>query len=279
MGTRIIGTLLVALVTALSSAALAGPPTLRQIAAKLSDHVDCDGSRSSTLVEQQLTRDERGFLRRERKRIVPLLVKGKPSRAAAAILAFLGERHALPTLRRWFLAARWFYGWESNSPSVFAHAQYRDHACFERAILRLAQRKSLALRLTPAEIRALVDEYRRRPSQAPLYLLYRFATHEARTLVLAEMRRGARKRDLACLVLHHFLGRGANEATIRRELGQPDQRDAATWRYRCDDGAELRLVFRGGALRQLLLFNWHHSGQTLVRQLAHAPTRDERVLA
>lgn len=271
MHTRTAAFVLAALLTTLNPQALVAAPSLRVVIEKLSDHVDCEQGSATRFVEQELSREEQAFLRRERRRIVDQLLKGKPSRAAAAIFAFLGERRAWPTLRRWFLSARWFYGWESNSPNILHAAQYRDHLCYERAMRGLLGQKKLTLRLTPAEIRALRDEYRRRPSKAVLYLLSRFAPADARALVLAEMRQRA-KRDLACLVLHHFLRRGSSEPAIVKAIGRPNRREASTWHYRCAGGVELSLVFSHRALQRLVLVNWHGTGRTLVRELSQGTT-------
>ncbi len=117
---------------------------------------------------------DQAFLKTHAGKVRPRMraaLKADGSARAAFVLGLLGDREALPELRKRFLETREFYSWESSLPDVLSAQQYPRHHAYEQAVVAItgAERAALAKRARAGDYAALYVLHRDAPQAiAPL---------------------------------------------------------------------------------------------------------------
>lgn len=204
--------------------------------------------------------DDEAFLREHRERVLDqlrprLAEEGSP--LAALLLGMLRDAAAVDDLRRHFVGAVEFYGWETSYPDELADGQFPRHHAYEQALTAITG-------LPLAEALPLPDEDRdallARKDPAALYTLHRLRPEEARIAVLNDFRtRGPRMgRFYGAITIHNagMLQPGTTASDAADLLGPPDRTEGETWSYETDGlvaPMTMVLVFEDGGLAETRL--------------------------
>ena len=167
------------------------------------------------------------------------------SRLAALLLGWLGDKRALPELRRRLLTESDSYGWETSFPTLFSEGENRGYHAYSRAIERLTgQPLEEAVHLNAAELSSLIERADHGDDTA-LILLYRLAPEVAREMVFESFREFRQSCFAAGNTIRTYglLAPGTERSKVVDLLGPPD-RPGTTPVYCCGNEG-FRVVFDG----------------------------------
>ncbi|MFP4499994.1 MAG: hypothetical protein ACLFTT_03245 [Candidatus Hydrogenedentota bacterium] len=207
------------------SAGVAGPEGLCVQLGALTESYD------QPFVGYVLKRDDADFLRQHRAEVIERALERLDetgSRYSAFLLGWLEEERALPILRRRFIEARDFYGWESDWPHFLAENQFPHHSGYEKVIVHITGKPLEAMiSLTDAEIKRLEKDCAASPHSsegyAALYILLRLHPESARRIICRVFRTGSpRTRWSYAPCVPDVFEAGLDRSEVVSLLGAPD---------------------------------------------------------
>ena len=205
---------------------------------------------------------DRLFLEKRRDQVVEMMLaklRGG-SQVAALLLGYFKEPKALPDLHKWFIETDNYYGWE-GSWNELSYGCYPVHHCYEEAITHITGKPiNAVIKLTDAQVTALVEKYRRAQvgrDAKKLYVLFRLKPDIAREEAARKFRGATTaERFWLCMMMYDLLPKGLLLTEVRRLLGTPDRVQESSWFYDCgidplDRPHILTITFDNGRLSQV----------------------------